>query len=148
MAWGCLYKEIEFWKITSFSWDRVWQCRDFNGGLMMAWASLSFPESIPTFILLRVWLELPDQVQLQASKLKMEDAKTGVTEPGWWLGLARYQVNKMFELIKHKMHEPNESWLSFCRNCVFRQIFDVFQFEWVLSPSQTHYALYKVCIYV
>ena len=136
------------WKNTSFNWIRVGQCRDFNGGLVIVWASLNFPKPIPIFILLWGWLELPDQVQLQASKFKMEDGETEVTEPGWWLGLTRYQVYKMFESVRHKTHEPNEGWLSFCRNCVLRQIFSVFEFERVPSPSQACYALYNICILV
>ena len=78
----------------------------------------------------------------------MADDETEVTEPGLWLGLARYQVYKMFESVKHKTHEPNESWLSFCRNYVLGQIFSVFQFERVLGSSQASNVLYNVCILV
>ena len=114
------------WKITSFSWNRVWKCKDFNGSLMIVWASLSFPESIPTLTLLWKWLELPDQVQLQASKLTMENGETEVTEQGWWFGLTRYQVCKMFEWSKHKTHEPNGCWICLCRNCMFWTVFGAF----------------------
>ena len=136
------------WNFTSFSWNCVWKWSDFNGGLMLAWASLSFPESIPTLALLWKWLELPDQVQLQASKLTMEDGETEVTEQGWWFGLTRYQVCNVFEWSKLKTHEPNGIWGCLCRICSFGQVLGVFQLERVSGPCQACYVLYIVFILV
>ena len=134
VAWGCLFREIEFKKYTSFSWIRVEQCRDFNGCLGIVWASLNFLKANPMLILLWGWLEVSDQVKLQASKVKMVDAETGVTEPGWWLGLLWYDVYEMFQVFKHKTHEPKIGWLWFCRSSEFWAVLSVFEF-WRVSAS-------------
>ena len=141
VAWGCLFREIEFKKYTSFSWNRVEQCRDFNGGLRIVWASLNFPEANPMLILPWGWLEISGQVKLQASKVKMVDAETGVTEPGWWLGLLWYDVYEMFQVFKHKTHEPKIGWLCFCRFWVFGHNFGVFEDLRVSSVKKSCYAL-------
>ena len=53
----------------------------------------------------------------------MADEEGGVTVQGWWSGLLRYEVGKVFWWLKLGTHEPNDGLLCLCKNCKFWQFF-------------------------
>ena len=77
-----MYEELKVKEAYLKTGNRILSLSTPQGVGMIIIAPLRSQEAIPMPSLLYGWLELPAQVKLQASRLKMAMAETGVTEPG------------------------------------------------------------------